>query len=63
MSECNGCKAEIQWIKTPEGRNHPVDVPPVQIWIEQSDGSWKLQPGFTSHFATCPKADEFRKKT
>jgi len=66
MSRCKGCNAEIRWIKTIQGKNHPVDAKPVKIWINGTDlgipgGGWSLESGWVSHFATCPKAHQFRR--
>lgn len=47
---CRGCKQEIEWWETPTGCKSPYDLMPTGI----------SQP--TSHFATCPNADTFRRK-
>lgn len=58
---CRGCGAPIFFLKTPHGKNHPVDANPVKVWIQDAQtGAWTLQAGFVSHFATCPQADAFR---
>lgn len=31
MAICNGCGAEIDWIKTPNGRNMPVNLDYIEI--------------------------------
>jgi hypothetical protein len=49
-SRCRGCGASIEWWITPEGGRMPLDMMP------------EANTPVTSHFATCPKADEFRKK-
>lgn len=64
---CRGCGANIFFIRTPAGKNHPVDAKPVRIWVEgvSDDGcqtAWKQVEGHTSHFATCPDAERFRGK-
>jgi hypothetical protein len=46
-SHCRGCDAVIEWWITPAGKKMPMDV---------TDSG-----AVTSHFATCPKAREFRK--
>jgi hypothetical protein len=47
-SYCSGCGALIEWWTTPRGKKMPMDV---------TDSGGKVQ----SHFATCPKAAQFRK--
>lgn len=31
MSECRGCGARIDWVRTAAGKNMPVDHEPVQV--------------------------------
>jgi hypothetical protein len=67
-SKCKGCGAPIIWITTPEGKAHPVDAKPMKVYVKvrevldgfEDEEVWKLQDGFMTHFATCPKANEFR---
>lgn len=47
-AECRSCGAPILWCVTARGKKMPVDVP--------ADD----EPT-TSHFATCPNAQEWRK--
>lgn len=47
-SECRSCGAPILWCITAKGKKMPVDVP-------TDDGPT------TSHFATCPEANQWRK--
>lgn len=49
QSVCRSCGADILWCITKKGKKMPVDLPP--------DGS---DEPTTSHFATCPNADEHR---
>lgn len=44
-STCRGCEATIYWIRTPAGKQMPVD------------------PDGTPHFATCPQAYQFSRKS
>ena len=48
--ECDGCYQAIEWWRTPKGRQIPMD--PM---------STPESPA-TSHWATCPNAEQFRKK-
>jgi len=49
-SRCKGCERPMEWWETPGGKRIPMDP--------------MVQPGdaAVAHFATCPKAAEFRKK-
>jgi len=47
-AHCRGCGARIEWWITPAGKHMPMDV----------TDSGKVQ----SHFATCPKVEQFRKE-
>lgn len=72
---CRSCGAAIYWALTGSGTSMPVDIEPVAggnvrfvgparvevlgpIEVELEDG-----PLFVSHFATCPHADEHRRRT
>lgn len=67
-TRCRGCDAPIYWIKTQAGKSHPLNPTPEKRWVEYwPDGNpdlktWQLIDTYTSHFATCPAADQFRKK-
>jgi hypothetical protein len=45
--KCKACGAALDWWKTPSGKKMPTDSSDVE---------------FKSHFATCPHADQFRRK-
>lgn len=51
MAECRACKAPIVWVKTEAGKLNPMD--PLQ-----EDATLAST---VSHFATCPKAQQFRR--
>lgn len=57
-SFCKGCGSAIIWIKTKNGKSMPVDLK--EISIMTIDG--RMEAGFIPHWATCPKAKEFKKK-
>jgi hypothetical protein len=74
LGTCRGCGATVAWVKTTGGKNMPVDPEPVPhgnlILIDPIPGddsylavnkSASDQPGYTSHFATCPDAGQFRR--
>lgn len=53
---CRACGADIQFVKTKRGKTIPVNY---DTW----DGEEEFKFGkHIAHFATCPQADEFRKK-
>jgi hypothetical protein len=47
-SVCKGCKAEIEWYTTINGKKIPMDLMP--------EGTSKAIP----HWSTCPERDSFR---
>ena len=50
VQQCRSCGADVIWIITEAGKRMPVDAAPGLI------------PGeHTSHFATCPQANDWRK--
>lgn len=57
-SECKGCGKTIGWVVTENGKKMPINTK--EITIVTLDG--KIAKGYTSHFATCANADEFRRK-
>ena len=59
-AECRTCKAEIIWIKTPAGKNHPIDAKPKKLWVFDG-GGWQLEECHESHFASCPDAAQHRR--
>jgi len=61
MNKCKGCGAEIKWILMGKsGAKMPVDAKPLQM-IQVKEEIGEMIPVYTAHFATCPKAKEFRK--
>ena len=58
MAECKGCGEEIEWIATTEGKRMPVN--PGKVVVVTQDG--KVVTGQVPHWATCPRAADFRKK-
>ncbi len=71
-SPCRGCGKPIVWAHKPEGGVIPLDPrPPVYKLIHSYDEQTKqttlrcerkLQ-SMVSHFATCPKANDFSRRT
>lgn len=58
LPQCSGCGATIKWVTTEAGRPTPLDPKPKTFVLNEG----KYQVGFTPHWATCPNADEFRRK-
>lgn len=75
MPNCRECQAQIRFAKTEHGKAMPVDNTPSQdgnLVLYRQGGvlcvrSARLpadqqRPRHKSHFATCPKADAFRRR-
>lgn len=58
VQRCKGCNAEIYWIKSMNGRAMPVDTKKASLVTAEGH----VVSGFTSHFSTCPKAADFKKR-
>lgn len=78
VAECRRCHAEMIWCRTGRGKKMPVDAEPSSEGLfviegDEQDPLVRRLPNdmaatytgdkYTSHFATCPNADEFRNKT
>jgi len=56
FGRCSRCPALVHWIKVPPNwRNMPVDVATAEVDLERG------RVVVTTHFASCPEADSFRK--
>ena len=55
--KCKGCGKEIIFISTKNGKQIPCN--PERLTIVTEAGG--IAQGYTSHFATCPAAEQFRK--
>lgn len=76
---CASCKSPIFWAQLPSGKSMPVDAEPVPdgnvLLFHTSKGSIRAQvlrrgeaaptgqPRRTSHFQTCPNANQHRRTT
>jgi hypothetical protein len=58
-TKCKGCGAEIVFVKSKA--NKPIPCDPKELQGVTADGA--VVKVRISHFATCPKAASFRKKT
>lgn len=72
---CGGCGAAIIWVVTEAGKSMPVDAQPAAkgnlVLIPSAHGAPLSHvenlldpdgPRYLSHFASCPKADTFRRR-
>jgi len=67
MTPCKGCGKTIIWGQTPDGKKIPLDpvAPTYTIMGPGPDGNpvaIRASSTYVSHFATCPKANEFSRK-
>lgn len=78
MAKCKACGARIVWINTSAGKMMPCDAKPIpyvedpagSLMIVTKDGrvvrakadAISDEFGYISHFATCPAANDFRRK-
>lgn len=57
-TQCSGCGALIVWFRTASGKRMPVNAETTK----PTDAEHQLDlKRHTSHFATCSKANEFRR--
>ena len=62
-SECKGCGKKIYWGALPDGKRVPLDpVPPCYRYDAATGVAARMTGCMVSHFATCPKANEFSGK-
>jgi hypothetical protein len=50
MTTCRSCGAKVEWVETANGKKMPMDLEP------DAEGNR------ISHFATCPQANDWRKR-
>lgn len=60
-SECKGCQARILWCATLEGKPTPFDSEPIVI-SRNGAGDVEYVSTKNSHWAICPKRDQFKGK-
>lgn len=58
---CKGCGASIFWMSMESGKKMPVDAAPKKMVVVLALGC-KLVDAYTPHWATCPKAANFKRK-
>lgn len=64
MANCRSCNAEINWTKTKNGKNMPIDYNPELQQLFDMPGDVEFEPklGMVSHFDTCPNANQHRRQ-
>lgn len=75
-SKCRSCKADVAWAFTVAGKKSPFEPDPAGLFIIENGTARHVgpppaqlelgaepdkRPRFTSHFATCEQASEWRK--
>ena len=55
VPRCRSCNAPIRWLRTERGRRIPVDA--ATAGATETTFDYRRH---TSHFATCPHADQHR---
>lgn len=58
---CRACKAPIFFAPSPAGKMIPIDAAPEKRIVIR-DGVAHVESTFTAHFATCPEAEQFRRR-
>lgn len=72
MAACRSCGASIFWAMTESGKSMPIDQRPDpngNIVLDENNVAAVMAPAeargrrrFTSHFATCPNANQHRRR-
>lgn len=60
--QCKSCGAPIIWVKSLGGADMPLDAEPEKRFILDGAAAAVARTTYTSHFATCPNADQHRKR-
>lgn len=59
---CKACDTPIAFVKTPSGKTQVLDMTTKEKRIAVIDGVAHVVDTYLSHFSTCSKAEEFRRK-
>lgn len=59
--KCRSCGASIGWVEMGSGKFAPVDLPGRKM-VAVFDGRGEIVTAYTSHFATCPDAERYRRR-
>lgn len=60
--KCKRCLKDIFFAETDNGKMHPFNLRRSPVIIER-EGKLIYTVGYTSHFTTCPFANEFRRQS
>jgi hypothetical protein len=64
--KCRGCQQDILWTKTIGGKTVPLNAQPEKRFVvvrnERGQDAVELVDTYLSHFASCPAADQFRRR-
>lgn len=58
---CESCGAEILWVTTHKGSKQPLDPKPMQRVVIRGGIAFSMKT-YLPHHATCPQADQWRRK-
>lgn len=58
VQSCKACKEKIVWMRTKNGKTIPVNLES----LKTEEVIFNPKAGMIAHFATCPFADNFRRK-
>ena len=59
IRRCKSCRAPIRWVRSAKN-GKPVPLNPAQFLIVDEEGH--AHRGYVPHWATCPHADEHRRR-
>ncbi|HUT56645.1 MAG TPA: hypothetical protein VNA25_02095 [Phycisphaerae bacterium] len=63
IQACHSCGRAIVWEVTFKGARVPLDHPPEKRYVRNDEGKMVIVDTWLSHFATCPQAQDWRKKS
>lgn len=58
---CRSCRTPIKWIKTPSGKNMPVDLASRETRVAIVGDVGVTTTTYICHFVTCPNANRHRR--
>lgn len=59
MAKCKGCGAEIIFVKTPKGKDMPLDAKKELVfYVDEESGHWRNEMAHRMHWLTCPKVEK-----
>lgn len=65
IARCRSCDESIVWMVTSNNKNMPVDADSIdesELEYHNSTPCFDASFGHISHFATCPNADQHRRR-